>query len=208
MRKIIICMLVSAFLFLAGCNSTAQDLSSAGTSAVQIESLDDLLHATETIVIAKYSGEYDTFGLGNGIITIGNTTFDDTSYYALCNYTISQVIQGDPTLEGKNITVREYLGVGEEAGLPIAEAANKYTDEITRSSGNPAYPPDPVLTLDTKNLLLCLNYDTQDDVYSVPIPRKCIHSVEESVVKLSSPLKGCDKTISFDSFKAKVELSK
>lgn len=197
MKKMIAVSLSFLLLMLVGCGSASE---STASTVVQIESVEDLLSASDVIVMAEYTGKYETVGYGNGVITIENATFDDTTYYALCDYKVLDVIQGDEKMLGQTITVQEYLGVGEEVILPMAEACLQYyaerADEASSNMGCTAEQPPARLRINPYRLLLCMKYDAEEERYSVPIPEKCINTVTyEDTIYFTTPLEGSDANI-------------
>ena len=205
MKKIITVSFFLLLLMLVGCGSVSESESTAST-VVQIESVEDLLFASDIIVMAEYTGQYETIGHGNGMITIENVTFDDTTYYALCDYKVLKVVQGDEKMLGQTITVQEYLGVGEEVPLPMAEARLQYDaqrlDTAMSSIGNMAVQLPARLRINPHRLLLCMKYDAEEERYFVPIPEKCINSVTaEDTVYFTTPLEGSDANIPIETLK-------
>ena len=215
MKKILAICLTLLLLLLAGCGTDNAN-NGAAAAVVQIESVDDLIAVSDVIVMAEYIGEYETVGRGNGVITIGNTTFDDTSYYGLCDYKVLRVVQGDEKLLGQTITVREYLGVGEDALLPMAEARVQHDAELyahqqaTGEQGSRAWKGPDRLMINPKRLLLCMKYDAEEGVYSVPIPEKCINTVtyENDIIHFTTKIEGSEKNIPLESFKNMVKTAK
>lgn len=213
MKKTLAICLALLLLLLAGCGSTNGNGSTA-SAVLHIESVDDLIEVSDVIVVAEYTGEYETVGHGNGVITIGKTTFDDTSYYGLCDYKVLDVVQGDEKLLGQTITVQEYLGVGEDALLPMAEARVQYETEMKEkmndAKGSVVLDVPSRLRIDPHRLLLCMKYNAEEGIYSVPIPEKCINTVTygENTVSFTTALEGSNANISLDSLKNMAKAAK